>query len=260
MVEVPGWNEEIHDAIKALAQLVDDRLPLLTTDENHSQVRQLAAAYLARVRRLIVALDVLFGAGMPDAMGGVLRICLEAWVTGMWVLCVGQKAVDMLGADYGVTSNRYIVRTGIEVELLDVVEDAPQLPNVAERTEAVETHLVEEGDAKVGELMWSFRLVYGGESAAGIHAGLASVCGHIDEQDASTGVRSARLEASDGSGMLLWAATLLAMFARRVFLAFAVEVDDLDNAAEPIQRLGVELNESIRSQDGVTARPPTAPS
>jgi len=76
---------------------------------------------------------------MPDAMGGVLRICLEAWVTGMWVLCVGQKAVDMLGADYGVTSNRYIVRTGIEVELLDVVEDAPQLPNVAERTEAVET-------------------------------------------------------------------------------------------------------------------------
>jgi hypothetical protein len=23
MVEVPGWNEEIHDAIKALVQLVD---------------------------------------------------------------------------------------------------------------------------------------------------------------------------------------------------------------------------------------------
>jgi hypothetical protein len=188
MPEVPGWDEEIHGSIKSLIQLVDDRLPLLTTGENHPQVRQLAAAYLARVRRLVLAMDVLNEAGIPDALGGVLRICLEAWVTGMWVLCTREEAVDLLEAHHRFRSNRLIVDAQLDIEPLGGVDDGRRLPREEDRTEAVERWLVGQGDATAGELMWSFKLVYGGESIAGVHAGVASVVGHLDDQPGWTAV------------------------------------------------------------------------
>ncbi len=43
----------------------------------------------------MIAMDVLYEASQTDALGGTLRICLEAWITGMWVLAEGQDAVDI---------------------------------------------------------------------------------------------------------------------------------------------------------------------
>jgi hypothetical protein len=105
MTEVPNWTDDVHPAIKSLVDLVGDRLTLMTTAERYPQVRQLAAAYLARVRRLIMAMDVLYEAEMPDIVGSLLRICFESWVTGMWVLFVGQDAVDILLTDHTKTAN-----------------------------------------------------------------------------------------------------------------------------------------------------------
>lgn len=96
MAEIPGWDEEIHGSIKALIGLIGDRLPLLTTSITQSQVRQLAAANLARVRRLVVGMDHFYEAGLPDLISGLLRVCLETWVTGMWVLVVGEDAINRL--------------------------------------------------------------------------------------------------------------------------------------------------------------------
>lgn len=112
---------------------------------------------------------------------------------------------------------------------------------------AVEKRLSDEGNATSGELLWSHQLVHGGESNAGVHAGLASALGHLEQQGESNGVLVARVESNDGSGKLLWAGPLLAMLARRVFLEFGVSVEDLDKAAEPIQRLALDLNEHFRS-------------
>lgn len=246
MVEIPGWDDEIHGAIKALIPLVGDRLALMTTGDDGPGVRQLAAAYLARVRRIVIGIDVLYEQGMPDLIGALIRVCLEAWVTGMWVLFVGPDALDILSANHVFRSDQLIEAAELDLELLDDVADAPYLPHIERRTKVVEERLVEEGTASEGELLWSFRLVYGGESGAGIHAGLGSVFGHLDERPHWTGILPERQEANDRSGKLLWVAPLLAMLARRVFIEFGIGVEDLDQVADPIQRLGVSLNEDAR--------------
>ena len=180
MGALPGWDEEIHGAIKALVSLVGDRLPLLTTSRTQSQVRQLGAAYLARTRRLVMGMDVLYENGMPDLVGGLMRICLDAWVTGMWVLVVGDDAIDRLNAEHVAQSNVYIEKTGIVPDPLPTV-GGPQTPPLTDMAKAVEESLRLEGDANAGEVVASHRVVYGGESAVGIHAGLASVLGHLKE-------------------------------------------------------------------------------
>ena len=54
MVEVPGWDDEIRPALQALVDHVGEQFKYMTTATDYPQVRQLAAAYLARVRRLIM--------------------------------------------------------------------------------------------------------------------------------------------------------------------------------------------------------------
>ncbi len=107
--------------------------------------------------------------------------------------------------------------------------------------------MVSEGDAKDGELLWTYELVYGGESAAGIHAGFASVSGHLVDQPNWTGIAADRQEVGDGSGLLLWATPLLAMLARRVFKSFGVGVEELNRLGEPIYRLALGPNEAFSS-------------
>jgi hypothetical protein len=136
----------------------------------------------------------------------------------------------------------------MDVDLLDEIE-GPTLPKPRKRVEIVEQHLVAEGDATEGGLLWSHDPVYTSESALGIHAGVSSALLHLVEQKGQMGV-SAVPSVHDGSGKLLWVAHLLAMLARRVFIEFGIEVDDLDKTAEPIQRPAVGLNASISGELG----------
>jgi hypothetical protein len=246
MPDVPGWDEEIHASIKALVHLVGDRLDLCTTGVDQGrQVRQVAAAYLARVRRLLMGMDVLYEAEMPDLIGGLLRICLEAWVTGMWVIAVGDETLDILNAHYVFRNNLIIENAELGLQALDPVDDAPHLPHVEKRFQAVEEHLVADGDANIGEVVrWAYRVVYAAESNEAIHAGYASVLGHTVERPQWWGIRQSRYESGDGAGKVLWAATLVAMLARRVFPEFSIGIGDLDEAAAPIQRLAVYLNDN----------------
>ena len=65
---IPDWEAK-YAAILGTADLVAERLPLLTTKAGHFMGRQVAAAYLARCRRLLLAMDHLRLAGMNDTMG-----------------------------------------------------------------------------------------------------------------------------------------------------------------------------------------------
>ncbi len=244
--DIPGWDEGIYTSIKTVDSLVDAKLAYMSTGQNAPLVRQMSAAYLARVRRLIVAMGVLYEAGLPDVMGGVLRICVEAWIIGMWVHYTGNDALERLHAEYVDRSNALITSAKLPGPTFDVIEEkASWVPHIEKVTKAVEKHLVDEDGAEVGELLWSiYKLVYQAESLMSVHAGYASVSGHLDEHPDWTGIRSERQDGNNGSGKLLWAATLLAMLARRVFLEFGLDVTELDRAAEPIQRLAVELNEA----------------
>jgi hypothetical protein len=117
-------------------------------------VRQCAAAYLARTRRLIIGMDLLYEAEMPDLIGGELRMCLEAWVTGMWVLAVGTEALDILNADHVRRNNRIIERAGLDLQALDPVADAPGLPGIRDRFQVVEDHLVHSRGNNTDVISW----------------------------------------------------------------------------------------------------------
>jgi hypothetical protein len=153
----------------------------------------------------------------------------------------------------GRTANKLIIGAGLDIDLLDDQEDSAQIPNMPDRTKAVEKFLLAEGGGLEDELLWSYRLVYRGESTVGVHAGFASVVGHLDPQPAWTSIRLSRDEAGDGSGKLLWAAPLLAMLARRLFLAFDYSTDLLDETAEPIRQVAIKLNEEPAARVTVEA-------
>lgn len=242
MVEVPGWDDEVRPALQALVGHVGDHLEYMTTAIDYSQVRQLAAAYLARVRRLIIAMDVLYDADMPDVLGVPFRVCFEAWVTGMWVILAGQDAVDAVMADHQWRTDKFITDAGLNLPLFDD-DESGQMLNAFDRTHAVERLLMEEGDGAEGDLRWSYRLVFAGESGTSVHAGLASVVGHLVDHRTLTGIRPDRQEAGDGSSKLLWTGPLLVMLARRVFEAFHLSTDTLEELGEPIRKLVVRLNE-----------------
>jgi len=150
-----------------------------------------------------------------------------------------------LNAHYVFRNNLIIENAELGLQALDPVDDAPHLPHVEKRFQAVEDHLVADGDANVGEVVkWAYRVVYAAESNEAIHAGYASVLGHTVERPQWWGIRQNRYESGDGAGKILWAATLLAMLARRVFPAFGIGIGDLDETAAPIQRLAVYLNDN----------------
>jgi hypothetical protein len=249
MVEIPGWDDGIYSSIKDISALVKAQLPNMTTGRTTPLVRQMSAAYLARVHRLIVAMEVLYEAGLPDVIGGVLRVCVEAWITGMWVFYTGSEAIDALEAEYLGRSNRLIKNAKLPVPSFEIIDpEASWVPHIERVTAAVEQHLLAEDNAEVGQLRWGvYDLVYGAESLRSIHAGYAAVDGHFDEHPDWIGVIVERNEGNDGSGKLLWAATLLSMLARRVFKEFGIGIDELDRLSEPIQRVAVELNEAAGS-------------
>jgi hypothetical protein len=241
MTETPHWEDEVHGAIKELISFVGSQMPYLTTRAAHP--RQMAAAYLARMRRLVLGINVLYDAALPDVLGGVLRIAYETWATGMWVLCIGDEAAKLIDADYVIQTNQLIERLDMDIDIIPEIEGAPKLPQLWKRIDALEAHLVEEGVSKVGDLDITHKIVYGPESGMGVHAGFASVIGHldVDERDRWIGVHPERIEADDGADKLLWAASLLTVFARRLFEAFGVGVTNLDEVAAPIQRAATFL-------------------
>jgi len=241
VTEVPHWEDEVHGAIKDLISFVGEQLPHLTTRTAHP--RQMAAAYLARMRRLVLGIDVLYGAGLPDVLGGVLRIAYETWATGMWVLCIGDEAAKLIDAEYVIRTNQLIERLDLGIDIIPEIEGVPGLPTIRKRIEALEKHLVEEGVSKPGDLDLTHKIVYDSESGAGVHAGFTSVVGHldVDKHDRWIGVHLERIEEGDGADKLLWAASLLTVFARRLFLAFGIGVTRLDEVAAPIQRAATFL-------------------
>ena len=162
MADIPGWDDEIHGTVRALIELVGDRLTYCTTSPRYPLIRQCAAAYLARARRLLIGMDVLYEAEMPDVLGGVLRIFLEAWITGMWVLMAGDEVLVTLDA-HNINQSRGFFEAladldldlDLDLESLDPVDGASAFPKLQDRFRLVEAQLVAEGGTRprrAGEL------------------------------------------------------------------------------------------------------------
>jgi hypothetical protein len=122
-------------------ELVGDRLPLCTTSVEHAGPTGggglSSPSSAARGRDGCV-----YESEMPDVVGGELRVCMEAWITGMWVLVLREEALVALNADYVRRGNLLIERAGLDVQLLDPVEEESALPSIEARFQAVEDRLV----------------------------------------------------------------------------------------------------------------------
>jgi hypothetical protein len=182
----------------------------------------------------VLGLDLLRKNAAVDLMGGILRICFEAWLYGMWVLLSGEDAVAKLNVSYLRANNILIEKAELDLDTHELDDDARFPPPVEQIAQAVGGLLVDAGDAGGSELLWSYHLVYRHESARGIHGGIAAVVDHLQEQPGLFTVSATRQESGDGAGLLLWAGILLGVLARHVFLRFGVGVDDLDSLSRPL--------------------------
>jgi hypothetical protein len=214
----------------ALAQLVEDRRPLLTSAPGWSR-RQVSAAYLARCRRFLLGMHELLDAGMPDLIGSLVRPMFEAWLYGLWIILGDTDALDRVISAYKRDIEKLDRMAGLELDQeMDGWAEEPQGPRVEEIARHVGQLLVQAGDPGGAQLLWSYQLVYRSESSFGVHGGLASVMGHLNDDDEPTPVSEAR-DTGDGRGSAVWCGILLAVLARHVWTTFGVGVDLLDDVA-----------------------------
>jgi len=202
-MDVPDWDQ--HDrSIRALADVIEQRLPLLTSRSEFA-ARQYAAAYLARCRRLVLAIDAVRGE-FPDAVGTLLRPMFETWLTANWLVLDPDEAMPALANDYKVEVEKMTRLAGLDVEDVDDSwKGALQSPKIGALVVKVGRLLVDAGDPGGDQLEWSYNLVYRNESIYSVHGGLGPVLAHLDDHDTWLGVLERRTGDGDGSGRLLWA-------------------------------------------------------
>lgn len=234
MPDVDDWDDTVLPAIKDILQNIGDHLPDLRSEE-FPQSRLMAAAYLARLRRLVLGMESLYKDDLPDVMGIVLRSAYEVFITGMWVHLDGDEATARLNVVYPGQMNRIIMNLRIDADLVPSVEGRGVL-KVKQMTEAVAAAMAARGEPGTEGLMEVHDQLFGSESTFSVHAGLPAVNMHLDLDGDSpwVRVREARLEAGDGSGKLIVATTLLAMLATKVYESFGLDADRLNELALPI--------------------------
>jgi hypothetical protein len=222
-VDVPDW-ETHHSSILALADLIERRLPLLTSRPELA-ARQYSAGYLARCRRLVLAIDQ-SRLAFPDAVGALLRPLFESWLAATWLLLAPEEALPALEHDYKVEVEKMTRLAGLDIDQVDESwRGELQGPRIASLA------------VKVGKLLVRGRrprrrparmVVQRNESIYSVHGGLGPVLAHLDGDNAWVGVLERRTGDGDGSGRLLWAAILLGILTRRAFLTFGLDVRPLD--------------------------------
>jgi hypothetical protein len=240
--------------------LIEDRMPHLTSTE--ATVRQTAAAYLARCRRLLIAMDALREEQLIDVTSLPLRPLFEAWLVAMWVLYEREPAVNRLVEDYQASLEKMnrLANLGWDPALY---ASGDQLPSVETLCQKVGNHLQADGQANArSHLDFTYNLIYRGESLRSIHAGLGTAEGHVRESGGRMEIVPVRYEAGDGKGEVLWAATLVAMLAHRVFDLFGLSVRRLDelglaivpadsrdafNAADPLAQRETQASSTLES-------------
>lgn len=254
--DVPDW-ENVYPVIVAIVALVGKRIPLLTSRKSVAHPRQLAAAYLARCRRLVLTLDLVRSQGFEDMVGALLRMTFESWLFGLWTLYGDPRTVlDAHDSDFTRRMNRVVVLADLDAPQMPGNGDGPSMPSVEVMARQVGEEMTRQGDPGGEQMLFTYNSVYRMESARGIHGGMASVLHHMVDDEERWSIREKRLEASDGTGELLWAGALLGYLARRVFLAFGIGVTDLDHLTAPIRELAMSLNEKVATGPALYRTPP----
>ena len=229
--EKVDWSEK-GPVVTALLSHIHGRFPHITVRE--PSVRLVSAAYLARCCRLLTTMLRLRSDGSFDVVTLPLRPLFEAWLVALWLLFGGDDALDKLLEDYQSSLEKINRLAGLDWDPA-LYEAGDKLPSYETLSQWVGDHLEGEGQADAREhLDFTYNLVYRGESLRSVHAGCGTVVGHLREVGERVEVTEVRSEASHGEGEILWAATLVAMLAHRIFEVFHLGTELLDELSSQL--------------------------
>lgn len=215
-------------AVDALLHHVTGQLPLLTCRPELAH-RHFSAMALARLARLVRAMEHMVDGGFPDVVKTLGRSALETYVLGIYSLYGGQEAYDHIRGDH-VRASR----------LTDLPDEAPGFRDVADRFEDWEgptnrinwedlitnrlPELLREAEGVDAEVFTRmlYNSAYRSGSMLGTHAGVGTVGGYGVIENGVRQVREVAYTPDDGTADVLVAGSQLAMLASRVFLVFGI--------------------------------------
>lgn len=237
--------EERRQACVELVEHVRSLLDDLTSRRN-LRPRHFAAMSLARMTRLVESMIELVDAGFGDVVEGVGRTGVETFALGLYVLYGGGDAFDHVRGAH-IRQRRTLSYVGIDApeweELLELERDWDGPTDKIVWQDLITQRLPQlidpQGRTNAGVF---FERLYGQTyrfgSMAGTHAGIGTIAQHHLDRGPLLGVRSVGHTTDDGTGALVFAATLLAMLASHVFHAFGIGTSRCDEllatlAADP---------------------------
>jgi hypothetical protein len=200
------------------------------------RARHFAAMSLARMTRLVKAMAELVDRGFADVIDGLGRTALETFALGLYVLYGGDVAYDRVRGAH-VRQRRALPDLSLEIpewERLLEIEKAWKGPTdrinwqdliTRQLPELIDPHQasnIQEFFARLYEQSYRFG------SMAGTHAGIGTIAGHHADRGGALAVRAVRHTTDDGTGAVVFAASLLALLASHVFQHFGVSTQRCD--------------------------------
>ena len=169
------------DLIDRLLDLLGSHHPLLTSRPDAT--RQIAAGGLMRAEALLRGLRCVLDCDRDDLAGVFIRLILECWGVGMYLLLFGDEAAEHVRGYYRKRYDQYLSNLPAEVNApapsegyWDAWPDARREQIFKDICERVEAKLSE--DPRGGPVehsgISSYNVLYTLESAFSIHAGYAS--------------------------------------------------------------------------------------
>jgi predicted Zn-dependent protease with MMP-like domain len=191
--------------------------------------RQYAGATLARCNRLLGGMLALYASGFPDLLGVQLRLVLEFYFVGEYLILAPDEAYDKLLAAHKDQLSR--MGNGGWEDLQSVMDEIPQkseklnLFNVMSRVgELAEAADVSGSQERMAQL---YEVIYRGESLMNVHVGIGSLTGHIEDGPSFLSARAIRREPDDPAHTIRMAAVLVGNLAHDVARHFGISTDKI---------------------------------
>jgi len=218
-------SDRLREAAREVVSIVDERLADLSS-RRELMPRHFAALGLARCNRLLTAMFALFDGELQDAGGVYARPIFETMIVSLYSLYGGETAYEEVRGAYVQQVERF---SNIELlgeaskRLVEGWEGPKNRLNIEQLARRVGELLQAEGGAsspETGQMIYD--ILYRGESLVGIHAGIGSVVGHLEDHGNRLGVARVRQNADDGTGELVLSAVNVIMLAYHVFKTFGI--------------------------------------
>lgn len=215
------------------AHIRDELIPDLRSQ--HDQIaRQYAAAALARSNRLLLAMLELRRSEYPDVLGVLLRCMVECWFLGMLCVLAPEEAHGLIRAAHKRQLEKLDEVTWGDVQsVIRQIEVNAKGVNWEVVSRRVGTLLAEQGQlAGKATAISIYESIYRGESLLSVHAGAASLMGHLEEVGSAIVTREVRHEPDDGFSRILAAVPFVGSLASSVAQAFGLSSSEVDRLGD----------------------------